>query len=184
MYGLVNEALRQFIATRFGPSAWASTQAAADLDDDRFVSTAPYPDALTYRLVHAACDATNEPAPRFLEAFGRFYIAFIAATPYGSFLSLYGRSPRDVLINLDTMHARISASLPSLVPPSFRCTGVTADRMVLHYHSTREHLAPFVVGLVEGLGDYYATPIRISQIAARSDGHDHDQFLIEFPAQN
>jgi hypothetical protein len=73
---------------------------------------------------------------------------------------------------------------PDLKPPEFECSEAGPTAMRLHYRSSREGLAPFVVGLLYGLGEMFATTIEVSHERSVAGGADHDVFLInwELPA--
>ncbi|EFK96017.1 Soluble guanylate cyclase gcy-31, partial [sediment metagenome] len=74
------------------------------------------------------------------------------------------------LLNLNLMHTRVKLMFPKLVPPRIECHEVTATSLRLHYFSHRSGLAPFVVGLVEGLGEMFATPARVEQVGVKGGG--------------
>ncbi len=90
-----------------------------------------------------------------------------------------GRSLPDFLGNLDSMHARLSLSMPELKPPSFVCDRLTGDRIRLEYWSDRPGLAPMITGLLSGLGEFFGVTVSVTQSVCRSSGADHDEFLIE-----
>jgi hypothetical protein len=71
---------------------------------------------------------------------------------------------------------------PKLAPPRFDCTDVTENSLQLHYHTHRPGLAPFVVGLVQGLGKMYGTPATATLVSSRADGADHDVFDVRWLA--
>ena len=56
MYGLVNQAIQDFIVARHGEGVWAGVRAKAGFTDPVFVPLEAYPDDLTFRLVGAACE--------------------------------------------------------------------------------------------------------------------------------
>jgi hypothetical protein len=89
-----------------------------------------------------------------------------------------GRSLPAFLANLDTMHARLSLSMPEMRPPSFVCEQLDDDRIRLEYWSERAGLAPMVVGLLEGLGEMYGVTVSVEQTVDRVEGADHDEFMI------
>ncbi|MEO1186428.1 MAG: heme NO-binding domain-containing protein, partial [Cyanobacteria bacterium J06636_27] len=63
---------------------------------------------------------------------------------------------------LDSLHSRVGVSFPKLQPPSFEAEELEDDTLNLQYHSTREGLAPMVVGLVKGLGKRFDTEVDIT----------------------
>ena len=70
MYGLVNQALEDFVRRGFGDAAWKQIRDNAGLNLEMFVSMDSYPDEVTYQLVGAATEVLNLDAARILEAFG------------------------------------------------------------------------------------------------------------------
>ena len=82
--------------------------------------------------------------------------------------------------NLDLLHARVRRSYPDLEPPSFRCTELQEGSFRLHYYSSREGLAPFVIGLIRGLGQLFATRVRVEHISRQVSQADHDVFTIHY----
>jgi Haem-NO-binding len=181
MYGLVNDSLSQYVTTRFGADTLQAVREQAGVAaHERFVSTSRYPDAVTYQMVGALSTISGIDGATLLDEFGQFWVGCVERGPYGGLLRLYGRTLREFLGNLDNMHAQISVTLPQIDAPSFRCSRVTGTSLVLHYHSSRDGLAPFVIGLLKGLATFYETPVQVSQIATKGHGSDHDQFHVEF----
>ncbi len=181
MYGLVNRAVRDLIVSRFGESCWLEIARRAGVAQTAFLSMTAYPDEVTYRLVDAASEVTGLPGDAIFEAFGEHWTLYTAREGYGEMLKLAGRTLFEFLQNLDTLHARVGLLFPELAPPSFRCADVTDRSMRLEYYSNRPGLAPFVVGLVKGLGKRFDTPVSIELVRGRADGLDHDEFLVQLP---
>ena len=180
MYGLVNKAVRDLVLMRFGKDRWDEIKTKAGVNGDTFVGMSPYPDEVTYRLVAAASETLGLSPEQVLEAFGEHWIGYTAQEGYGAMLDLAGDNFVDFLKNLDKLHARVGLSFPKLAPPSFRCTDVTEGSVRLHYYSKRPGLAPFVVGLLKGLGKRFKVELDVSVDKSRDNGHDHDEFLIRF----
>lgn len=180
MYGLVNQAVEELITERFGADAWATIKARAGVTDEMFLSMQSYPDSMTYGLVAAASEVLEIPADRLLEAFGEYWTMHIGARGYGELFLRAGRTFREFMLNLHDLHSHVAVGFPALTPPSFWCTDVGADRLRLHYQSTRPALAPMVVGLVRGLGTMFRTRITVVHVVRRDDGADHDEFVVTF----
>lgn len=182
MYGLVNRAVEQMVRERFGAERWHAIQARAGLEDEGFLALRTYPDEVTYRLVAAASAELGVPAPAVLEAFGEYWVAATAQASYGDLMRLSGRTLPEFLQNLDQMHSRLALTFTQMQPPSFTCSDVTPASLVLHYHSARPGLLPFVVGLVKGLGEYFGTPARVEILAARESGAPCDSMRVTMGA--
>lgn len=177
MYGMVNQALEAMIKETAGPDAWGRIMAKAGIDEPAFVAMKQYPDSVTYALAGAAADELGLPLPKALHAFGMYWVSYANRGPWGKLMHASGRSTYELLAALDEMHARIALSFPELRPPSF---GVerTADGVLVEYRSDRPGLAPFVVGLIEGLGTLYRERVEVRQVESRDAGAPHDRFHV------
>ena len=178
MYGLVNKAVEDLVTTKFGAKAWDEITKKAGVDDIGFISMDPYPDEITFGLVAAASEVLEIPVEQLLEAFGEYWTQYTAREGYGDLMDISGASFSGFLDNLDSLHSRIALSFPELKPPAFVCEQLEDGDLVLHYHSTRDGLAPMVRGLIKGLANMFEVDIDIEQTAAKADGADHDIFLI------
>ena len=59
MYGLVNQALEDFVKQGFGDAAWKQIRDNAGVSHEMFVSMDSYPDEVTFKLVMAATEVLN-----------------------------------------------------------------------------------------------------------------------------
>jgi hypothetical protein len=91
-----------------------------------------------------------------------------------------GKSLPEFLRNLPNFHTRIMMMFPDLKPPEFECEEVGTHELRLHYRSSRKGLAPFVGGLLQGLGEMFETPIVVTHELSVESGADHDVFLINW----
>jgi len=183
MYGLVTQALQDLVCSRFGEDTWETIKRNAGVDIDVFVSMEAYPDDVTYKLVGAASEVLGLSAEEVLKAFGEYWVSYTAKEGYGEILRMAGDTLPAFLQNLDNLHTRVGLIFPHLKPPSFWCTDMREDSLRLHYRpglDSRGGLEPFVIGLVNGLAVRFKTKIDINQTASRSQGADHDEFLITF----
>ena len=180
MYGMVNKAVEGLVRMQHGDEAWENIKIRSGVDVDVFISNESYPDDFTYRLVAAAAEELNAPAEAILEAFGEHWIKYTAFEGYGALMNAGGDNLKEFLLNLPNFHTRVVMIYPKLRPPSFTCTSVSDHSLHLHYYTEREGLAPFVVGLMRGLGDHFKTPVTIEATQRRTDGADHDIFLVSW----
>jgi Haem-NO-binding len=181
MYGLVNKAIEDMICKYHGEDTWESIKQKAGLEDiDFFICMDAYSDDITYRLVAAACEVLGMEAEEILIAFGEYWVTYTAQEGYGELLDSAGNSLGQFMQNLDNLHARVGLSFPQLRPPSFDCEHTSGKSMDLHYQSTRQGLAPMVVGLLHGLGKRFNTKVDVTQTSFRQQGASHDIFSIEY----
>lgn len=180
MYGLVNQAVKDFIVTNQGAEVWRSVAKEAGLDESDFTVMQAYPDQVTYDLVAAAHKVLGLDVETVLEVFGEYWPDYAKRTAYARLMNFAGQSFEDFLKSLDQMHARIQMSLPELDPPSFEVAESADGDLQLHYYSRREGLAPMVKGLLRGLAKQFDLTISVEQVGSVAAGQDHDTFVIRY----
>ena len=176
MYGLVNQAIEGLVRRDFGDDVWLRIADRAGVEPSGFVAMEVYDDSVTYGLVGAASEELKLSPAVLLEAFGEFWTSYTIEEGYEELLAMMGRTLDEFLDNLDSMHERIGSTMPQLVPPSFEREPQEDGSSLLHYRSTREGLAPMVVGLLKGLAKRYSQEIEVEQLDG--DASDHQVFLI------
>jgi hypothetical protein len=182
MLGMVNKAVEDLARSVGGDAAWDAIRVRAGIDVVAFVSSTVYDDAVTYRLVEAACEVFSMSAADVLEAFGRHWILYTGREGYGPLLAAAGSTLPEFLRNLDAMHARVALSIPELNLPTFDVVDLDDGRTEVVYRSSREGLGPMVVGLLKGLGVLLEQQVEVTQTASRAAGADHDRFLVAVAA--
>ncbi|MEZ5285010.1 MAG: GMC family oxidoreductase N-terminal domain-containing protein [Vicinamibacterales bacterium] len=174
MYGLINSAVEDMVCGRFGAETWAAVKARAEVQTEGFIALQTYPDELTYRLVTAAAAELHLPVATVLERFGEFWVLETGRSRYGHVMRMYGSTLFGFLENLDQMHSRLGLTFREMQPPSFDCVREDERTMAVHYHSTRDGLLPFVVGLLKGLATLFHAPAQVEVVASKADGAAHD----------
>ena len=177
MYGLVNRGVAQLIRSEFGEDAWENILDRAGIDDDAFLAMDPYDDKITYDLVVAASEELEKPVPDLLFAFGEYWILYTADEGYGALIDLYDGDLVSFLGNLNAMHEQVKINFPDLVPPRFEVAVEESGAIELSYFSTREGLAPMVLGLLTGLGKKFGQELSVEQTSTAS-GEAPDIFRI------
>jgi hypothetical protein len=182
MYGMVNKAIEEMITSRYGERTWETIKALAGVDVDVFISNEAYPDAITYELVRAASEHLGLASEAILEAFGMHWVLHTALEGYGVLLDAGGATLPEFLCSLPTFHTRVALIFPNLTPPVFKVTELQRDSLHLHYVSRRQGLAPFVVGILKGLGIRFRTEVVVSVVQCREQGAEHEEFLVTWNA--
>ena len=180
MYGMINQAIEKLVRDEYGASTWGRIFQEAGIEDGDFVSLQHYPDEVTYRLVGAASTVLGVPPATVLEAFGESWTDYAQETAFAGLMKFAGRTFPEFVASLDQMHAKIKFSLPDLEPPSFRVSDMRDDSFRLHYYSSRDGLAPLVVGMMKGVGKIYDVTVDMRLETAKADGHDHDAFIVRY----
>ena len=178
MYGLLNAALKEFVATKYGGDAWDSVVQRAAVGVTHFNKMDPYPDEMTYKLVGETAAVTGQSVDAVLDAFGEHWVAYTAAQGYGPMFDIAGDSLRDFLLSLNELHVRVGRSFPKLVPPSFRFDSISPHSLRMHYLSQRKGLCPMVPGLLRGLSNRFKTPIQVLEDVCARRGADHCEFVV------
>ena len=180
MYGMVNKAIEDMVVMHHGESVWEQIKSAAGVDVDVFMSNESYADGITYDLVGAASKVLKMPAEQILIGFGEHWVLHTAQDGYGGLMNAAGKTLPEFMRNLPAFHSRVTMIFPKLQPPHFECTDITNESLTLHYHSHRQGLAPFVVGLLQGLGKKFTTPVRVRHVAHKEQGAEHDIFKVSW----
>ena len=180
MYGMVNKAVEEMVVMHHGEPVWERIKAKAGIEVDVFMSNESYPDEVTYALVAAASDILGTPAEKILEAFGEHWVLHTAQEGYGGLLRAGGKTLPEFLANLPNFHTRVAMIFPNLQPPSFSCTDVGPSSLHLHYLTHRPGMTAFVVGLIQGLGKMFRTPVVIRIVESKAEGADHDVFHVQW----
>jgi hypothetical protein len=178
MYGLVNRAVEQLVVSLKGEPGWRGVCAHAGVSSDGFVATEIYDDKLTFDLVNAVSVRMGLPVETVLEAFGEYWITYTAAEGYESIMDSGGNNLREFLGNLNSMHGRVEATFAHLSIPQFRVEDISPHEYHLFYRSTRDGLAPMVIGLVKGLGKRFDQAIEVRHIHAKAIVSEEDIFLV------
>jgi hypothetical protein len=179
MYGLINKAIQDMVCSRFGEEIWQEIKHKAEIDTEVFLSMEGYPDDITHRLVKAGSEVLNLSPVEIMEAFGEFWVEYTVEEGYGPMMDMTGDTLPEFLENLDNLHTRLGMIFPKYQPPSFESSDLEEDALSLHYYSHRNGLAPFVRGIVKGLGNRFDTKVDIVQTKSKDDGAEHDEFLVK-----
>lgn len=175
---MVNKAVEDLVTSNFGAEKWLEIKERAQVKEDIFLSNESYPDSLTYDLVGAASAVLGLAVRDVLIAFGEHWVLHTARNGYGHILEANGRTLPEFLINLPSLHARIAMIYPDLQPPRFSCSDITDKSLMLHYISDRPGLTDFVIGILQGLGKMFNTPVVVQISERKTDGADHDVFQV------
>jgi hypothetical protein len=179
MYGLVNRALADLLRKKGGPELWERVRREAGVGVDVFVSLERYPDSTTVALLVAGAQALSVTPPDLLEEFGKHWVGYAAEHGYRQLMQARGKSLFGFISKLDELHSRLFLSFPELCPPSFTTQTLTDDTIRLTYTSTRDGLAPFVVGLLHGLATLFDCTVSVTHDVRKQDGAGRDEFLVQ-----
>ncbi|EFJ47487.1 guanylyl and adenylyl cyclase family member, partial [Volvox carteri f. nagariensis] len=184
----INNSVESFVRDTFGDAVWTSVLTAAGVSDSGgWVSSCPYPDSETYKLVVTASNMLGVTPAQALEAYGVYFVDYVTKQGYGKLLHTLGSNIAEFLQSLNNLHLHLTMSFPAMSAPAFKCTGVGPESLELHYHSNRPALGPIVVGVLRGLAERYwglGDRLGVKLLRGRDDGsEDHEVFLVTYPYQ-
>ncbi|GFR47155.1 hypothetical protein Agub_g8846, partial [Astrephomene gubernaculifera] len=188
MIGWVNSSVESFIRDKFGDDVWNDVVKAAGVGERGWVSSCPYPDSETYKLVTTASSLLGVTPAQALEAFGNYFVEYVCKQGYDKLLQSLGSNIAEFLQSLNNLHLHLTMSFPSMSAPAFKCTAVGPESLELHYYSNRPALGPIVVGVLQGLAERYwdvgGGRLGVQLLRGRDDGsEDHEVFLVTYPYQ-
>jgi hypothetical protein len=180
MYGIVNKAIQDLVITNFGEQKWEDIRERSGIEEDFFISSEPYDDAITYKLAVAVSEEMNMPVSDVLITFGEWWVIKTTKEKYAGLMESGGSTLREFLVNLPLFHNRVMLIYPKLTPPEFKVSEVSDKSLNLHYFSKREGLQEFVRGLIQGLGKMFDTPVEIELLQTRDQGDTHEIFKVSW----
>ncbi|MEL7154967.1 MAG: heme NO-binding domain-containing protein [Actinomycetota bacterium] len=166
---MVNRAIMDLAVSIGGQDTWAQICRQAGLPFQSFSNTTVYDDAVTYDLVAAAADVLDLDPADVLEQFGRHWILFTGREGWGPLFDMAGDTLLDFVEGLDTLHARVQASMPECRMPSFSVTRADDGVLTVAYQSDRHGLAPMVLGLLGGLAEHFDEDWEIEHLGPAGD---------------
>ncbi|MBN8567494.1 MAG: heme NO-binding domain-containing protein [Flavobacteriales bacterium] len=180
MYGIVNKAIQDLVITNFGEQKWEDIRERSGIEEDFFISSEPYDDAITYKLAVAVSEEMNMSVSDVLITFGEWWVIKTTKEKYAGLMESGGSTLREFLVNLPLFHNRVMLIYPKLTPPEFKVSDVSDKSLNLHYFSKREGLQEFVRGLLQGLGKMFDTPVEIELLHTRDQGDTHEIFKVSW----
>ena len=170
MYGMVNNAIRQYIIQNHGEHRWVGVAETAGIGADEFGSVVHYDDSVTLSIITSACETLELEPANFLHVIGAHWVEYASSSSFSSLFKFGGHTVQEFIGNLDEMHSKIKVSLPDLRPPSFRVKTLENGHILVTYSSERDGLFPFVEGLFQGLSVYFEQPVEVLDFERHGGG--------------
>lgn len=180
MYGIVNKSIQDLVIGHFGTEKWEAVLERSGIEEDFFISSEAYDDAITFKLAVAVSEEMNMTLKEVLIAFGEWWVMKTTKERYGGLMESGGSSLKEFLVNLPLFHNRVMLIYPKLTPPEFKVSAISENSLNLHYFSKREGLQEFVRGIIQGLGKMFETPIGIELLQTRDAGDSHEIFKVSW----
>jgi hypothetical protein len=180
MHGAVNQAVEDLIISKYDEATWLKIKKKSGFTEEMFLSNEPYPDQLTFDLVIATNAITKLPVDQILIALGEHWVLETGMKKYGALLRSGGQGFEEFVKYLPKFHGRVMMVYPNIIPPEFDITVVSANELILHYHSKRDGLTKFVYGLIQGISKMFDHPVEIEIRDEKLKGKNHDTFYIKY----
>ena len=180
MYGIVNKAIQDLVIENFEEKKSEIILERSGIEEDFFISSEPYDDAITFKLAVAVSEEMNMTVSQVLIAFGDWWVVRTTTEKYGGLMKSGGTNLREFLMNLPIFHNRVMLIYPKLTPPEFKVSHISEKSINVHYFSKREGLQEFVQGLIQGLGIMFNTPTTIELLQTRLVGDSHEVLKVSW----
>ena len=179
MKGIIFKAFESFVTENWGDQFYEDLLDASELQSDgAFVGPGTYPDEDLFALVGTAIARLNISLDDALKAFGRY-----------AFDKLAGTAPQFVdgiddakafLATVDSViHVEVRKLYPQANTPSVILQDTGPNQATLIYESDRQ-ICPLMVGLVEGMADYFSTKIEHEEVCCTRQGAPRCEFHLTF----
>lgn len=182
MKGIVFNLLEQFITEKMGGEKYEEILAGCPLKTrEPFVGPGSYPDEDLMALVNMTVEKMGVELPEALRAFGRFCVPKLAER-FPIFMSPHNH-PKPFLKTVGSViHVEIKKLYPDAEPPSLTYDDPAPGQLIIRYKSKRR-LCRFMEGLIDGVADYYDSPIRYRQNGCMLEGGGACEFELTFSSE-
>ncbi|GAU97738.1 hypothetical protein RvY_08983-1 [Ramazzottius varieornatus] len=170
MYGLLLEAIADFIRKSYGEEAWNNILVDSNIGITTFGIHDVYSEAYIPKIVDVACSSLGVTKNELLMRFGASFVDFIHEYGYEKILRVLGRHYRDFLNGLDNLHEYLRFGYRHLQPPSFFVEKETSHGLILHYRSRRRYsgYVDYVCGQLKAVAKkFYRKDVHI-EVLSRS----------------
>ncbi len=161
MKGTIVKCLEELVTEKFGQKDWEASLRNAGMPESKMYSVLEdVAESEVLALFEGVSAAVNLPMAGVMEAFGEYWSTIYAPRVYEAYY-LGAKNSRELLLNLDHVHAAMTKSVKSARPPHFRYEWHGDKHLIMHYESGRR-LVALMPGLVRGVGKYYNEYLQVS----------------------
>jgi hypothetical protein len=158
--------LSEMVKEKFGEDKWTEILRLSDMESGekylRYVNGLDIDDAKAAEIVKNAGKVLDIAPEQVADLFGEYWICTYAPKVYKAY---YGKftDARKFIMGMDFIHDQVTKNIENAHPPRFDITELDANRISVHYKSTRK-MIDFYVGLAKGIGKYFGTPLVVKKI--------------------
>ena len=173
MLGLINRSFQFFLNDTFGPSLWEAVAKDAGIGLSGFESMLTYDDALTDRVIDAACALLRRPRDSLLEDMGTYLVSHEGHGTLRRLLRFSGVNFAEFLNSVEELPERGRLVLPDLDLPDLDLTDLGGGRFRLLSTARLAGGGHIVMGLLRALADDYGALVLLEHL-----GSDHGSEVI------
>lgn len=166
MLGLVNRSFQFFLSDTFGPSLWEAVAKDAGIGLSGFESMLTYDDALTDRVIDAACAHLRRPRESLLEDLGTYLVGHETLGTVRRLLRFSGVNFGDFLNSIEELPERGRLVLPDLDLPDLELTDLGDGRFRLLSKARLAGGGHIVVGVLRAMADDYGALVLLEHLGS------------------
>lgn len=162
MLGMVFTEFVEMVEDKLSPEAADAMLQEANLPHGgAYTAVGYYPHEEIVRLVGILSEQTGMPAEELVRAFG-VHLLKVFTVGHPAFFAAK-TSVFDLLASVDAeIHREVRKLYPKAQLPTFKVMARSERTLELAYQSPRS-MEALALGLIEGAGDHYGTPLHVSQ---------------------
>jgi hypothetical protein len=163
MKGTIITCLRELVVTKKGPAGWRDVLAKSNIDTATiFMLSQDVDEAEAVALFKSSATVLELDWQGLCDAFGHHWCVVYAPNIYKAFYTKH-KDVKAFMLDINNMHARMTAAMPSARPPKFKAVE-SGNSLLVSYESPR-NLVDLAIGLARGMGDYFKEKISITKLS-------------------
>ena len=170
MHGLVNRTIQRFLTDTYGEDCWAAIVRAAAIGFCDFEAMLIYDEALTRKVLDAACKVLDKPCSEVLEDIGTYLVSHPNAEAVRRLLRFGGEDFVDFLHSLDDLPDRARLAVADLQLPALELREHASGRFSLACGPGLPGFGSVMTGILRAMADDYGALATIERERASADG--------------
>lgn len=166
MWGVFFTVFQEYSTQKLGVKRWEEFRDKVGLPNF-VVPLVDYPDQALTSLIQETARASGRMDYDVEQEFGRFMVPELVKL-YAYYFTRYSGT-REFLLGMDEVHQQTERLQKGTAPPRFEYETPTPGTLVVRYRSERR-LCSLLMGLMEGVADYYHEPVRLQSLACMKNG--------------
>jgi len=164
MKGSIADCMSKMIIQLKGKEQWEKILETAGLPKTiSFLASQDVDDAAVLKVVGAACKVLGKTTAEIADAFGLYWVRYYAPKIYSNYYKNI-TSPKEFLLNMDSVHKKVTETIPNAHPPRFTYEQPNENTLIMNYQSNRG-LIDFLIGLIKGVGIYFNHPVQVTKLS-------------------